>query len=68
MIDIQRAAWFREHARFNHCGLARRADIWESWLRFIGAGDTGSKTQMMKWLFNIGMREQGSLIKGMNLK
>lgn len=67
MIDIQRAAWFRAHARFNNCGLARRADIWESWLRFAGDGDVGSKTAFMKWLLALGMGEQGSLIKGMTL-
>lgn len=70
MIDMLRAEWFREHARFEHCGLADRHGIWLSWSTFChvrGAADVGSKTQMWAWLLRIGMQRHGSLFRGMKL-
>jgi len=70
MIDLLRAEWFREHARFEHCGLIDRCAAWSSWNEFcVGrCVDAGSKTQMWNWLLRIGLARHGSLFRGAKMK
>jgi hypothetical protein len=68
MIEEQYAAWFRENVRFNRCKIVRKAELWESWVSYVGDGEQGSKSSLVRWLLALGTNDQGSFINGVFLK
>ena len=70
MIDEHRARWFSTAVRFDHSGLARRCDLWESWERYAVtlAVDVGSKSAMVRWFVSLGCVQVGSLLRGVKIR
>jgi hypothetical protein len=66
--DVDRAAWFRQHAYFNNCGMSRRREIWESWEKYRGDEVLGTKSAMWRWLIMIGAVEHGSHFRRVKLR
>ena len=68
MIEEHYAAWFREHVQFSRCKIARKAELWDSWVRYVGDGEQGSRSSLVRWLLALGTNDQGSFINGVTLK
>jgi hypothetical protein len=66
--DVDRAAWFRQHAYFRNCGMSRRREIWESWCAFRAGEPLGSRGEFWRWLIMIGAVEHGSHFRRIKLR